>query len=91
MIGDGRVTRLSGDQPSALADRLSSTNGAPPPVRGKTRVILERVRWLLETKGARTRDAEGRLIPTEPVTRALSRSQSYLDIEREFLARWRRV
>ena len=29
---------------------------------GKTRVIVERVRWLLETKGAGTRDAEGRLV-----------------------------
>jgi superfamily I DNA/RNA helicase len=34
---------------------------------GKTRVIVERVRWLLDTKGAGTRDAEGRLIPAEPV------------------------
>jgi len=58
---------------------------------GQDAVIVERVRRLLETKGARTRDAEGRLIPTEPVTLALSRSQSYLDIQREFLARWRRV
>jgi len=36
---------------------------------GKTRVIVERVRWLLETKGVGTRDAEGRLIPAEPATR----------------------
>ena len=36
---------------------------------GKTRVIVERVRWLLETKGAGTRDAEGRLIAAEPAAR----------------------
>ena len=36
---------------------------------GKTRVIVERVRWLLETKSAGTRDAQGRLIPVEPAGR----------------------
>src|SRR5688572_19952003 len=36
---------------------------------GKTRVIVERVRWLLETQSAGTRDAEGRLVPDEPATR----------------------
>ena len=36
---------------------------------GKTRVIVERVKWLLETKGAGTRDAEGRPVAAEPVTR----------------------
>ncbi len=33
---------------------------------GKTKVIVERVRWLLETKGSGTADADGRLIPAEP-------------------------
>jgi DNA helicase II / ATP-dependent DNA helicase PcrA len=33
---------------------------------GKTRVIVERVRWLLDTKGSGSRDAVGRLIPSEP-------------------------
>ncbi len=33
---------------------------------GKTRVIIERVRWLLETKGEGTRDAHGRLLAGEP-------------------------
>ncbi len=33
---------------------------------GKTRVIVERCRWLLETKGAGSRDADGRLLPAEP-------------------------
>ena len=33
---------------------------------GKTRVIVERVRWLLDTKGSGGRDALGRLVPAEP-------------------------
>ena len=33
---------------------------------GKTRVIVERVRWLLDTKGSGGRDALGRLVPDEP-------------------------
>jgi len=33
---------------------------------GKTRVIVERVRWLLDTKGSGGRDALGRLLPAEP-------------------------
>ena len=33
---------------------------------GKTRVIVERVRWLLDTQGSGGRDALGRLIPSEP-------------------------
>ena len=33
---------------------------------GKTRVIVERCRWLLETKGAGTLDADGRLLSAEP-------------------------
>lgn len=36
---------------------------------GKTRVIVERVRWLLETKGVGRLDADGRLIPAEAITR----------------------
>lgn len=36
---------------------------------GKTRVIVERVRWLLETKGAGALHAEGHRIPAEPVAR----------------------
>jgi DNA helicase-2/ATP-dependent DNA helicase PcrA len=35
---------------------------------GKTRVIVERVRWLLETKGRGTLDAGGHLIPGEPTS-----------------------
>jgi DNA helicase-2/ATP-dependent DNA helicase PcrA len=37
---------------------------------GKTRVIVERVRWLLDTKGRGGRDALGRLVPAEPGERA---------------------
>jgi DNA helicase-2/ATP-dependent DNA helicase PcrA len=37
---------------------------------GKTRVIVERVRWLLDTKGSGGRDTLGRLLPAEPVERA---------------------
>ncbi len=33
---------------------------------GKTRVIVERVRWLLDTYGRGSRDAVGRLLPDEP-------------------------
>ena len=33
---------------------------------GKTRVIVERIRWLLDTKGSGSRDALGRLVPAEP-------------------------
>jgi len=33
---------------------------------GKTRVIVERIRWLLDTKGSGGRDALGRLVPGEP-------------------------
>ena len=33
---------------------------------GKTRVIVERVRWLLDTQGSGGRDVLGRLIPAEP-------------------------
>ncbi len=33
---------------------------------GKTRVIVERVRWLLDTKGSGSRDVVGRLVPSEP-------------------------
>ncbi len=35
---------------------------------GKTRVIIERVRWLLETKGEGTHDVQGRLLAAEPDT-----------------------
>ncbi len=34
---------------------------------GKTRVIVERVRWLLETHGTGGRDNLGRLLPDEPI------------------------
>ena len=37
---------------------------------GKTRVIIERVRWLLETKGEGTLDALGRQLPAEPASTA---------------------
>ena len=37
---------------------------------GKTRVIVERVRWLLETKGEGTLDAHGRLLAAEPTPTA---------------------
>ncbi|HEY7937880.1 MAG TPA: ATP-dependent DNA helicase [Candidatus Limnocylindrales bacterium] len=43
---------------------------------GKTRVIVERVRWLLDTMGAGSRDSAGRLIsaePGEPPTRPAAR------------------
>ncbi len=33
---------------------------------GKTRVIIERVRWLLETKGSGTLDSRGRQLADEP-------------------------
>src|SRR5471032_3000923 len=33
---------------------------------GKTRVIVERVRWLLNTLGSGGRDSLGRLLPDEP-------------------------
>ncbi len=35
---------------------------------GKTRVIVERVRWLLDAKGDGTLDAHGRLLAAEPIT-----------------------
>ncbi len=61
-----RFTALTPEQ------RLIVESGDGPAVviagagTGKTRVIIERVRWLLETKGAGAQDADGRQIPSEP-------------------------
>ena len=60
---------------------------------GKTRVIVERCRWLLETKGAGTLDADGRLLSAEPQPQprpgppipgpAASRADPRPDLQRE--------
>ncbi len=42
---------------------------------GKTRVIVERVRWLLDTYGRGSRDALGRLLPDEPEERPAAAAQ----------------
>ncbi|HLY15451.1 MAG TPA: ATP-dependent helicase, partial [Candidatus Limnocylindrales bacterium] len=44
---------------------------------GKTRVIVERIRWLLDTKGSGGRDALGRLVPAEPAEPAPPTSPAF--------------
>ncbi len=59
---------------TAEQDRIVQFGDGPAVViagagTGKTRVIVERVRWLLNTYGRGSRDALGRLLPDEPEER----------------------
>ena len=70
------MTRVAAAPPEITADQQRIIEWGDGPLvviagagTGKTRVIVERVKWLLDSKGTGTRDGEGRLIASEPATR----------------------